>query len=189
MLQEREFQPVGGEKTRTTHARIVAATNRVLPERIEDGHFREDLYFRLRVIEVVLPPLRERRGDIPLLVHHMLDKVARELAQSVPKVPDAVMAALVGHDWPGNVRELENAVTRAALLARGGILSVDDLGLSPETPTWPAPEASDSLEAVERMHVQRVLADTAGNKSAAARVLQISRPRLDRIIDRFNLVV
>lgn len=186
VLQEREFQPVGGEKTRTTHARIVAATNRDLPRCIEEGEFREDLYFRLRVIELHLPPLRERRGDIPLLVNYMLEKVARELAQPVPFVPGAVMEALTEHEWPGNVRELENAVTRAALLARGGVLSIDDLGLGAHPLAGTGFDHMDSLETVERLHVQRVLSATEGDRGEAARILEISPPDLDRLIEKFD---
>ncbi len=188
VLQEREFHPVGGEKTRTTRARIVAATNRDLPARIEEGLFREDLYFRLRVIEITLPPLRERRGDIPLLVEHLLDKVSRDLGGAVPVIPHEVMDAIVAHEWPGNVRELENAITRAALLARGGVIVTEHLGLSSRARASAA-VAPDSLDAVESQHIQEVLRKTAGNKSAAARALKISRSRLDRLIDRYDLVV
>ena len=188
VLQEHEFQPVGGEKTRTTRARIVAATNRDLPARIQEGLFREDLYFRLCVIEITLPPLRERPGDIPILVNHLLDKVVREIGGGVPVIPHEVMNAIVAHDWPGNVRELENAITRAALLARGAAISTDHLGLSNSRRASEAP-ALDSLDAVESHHVQATLRKTAGNKSAAARALQISRSRLDRLIERYDLVV
>jgi DNA-binding NtrC family response regulator len=188
VLQEREFYPVGGERPRASRCRIVAATNADLVSRAAQGTFREDLLFRLRVIEITVPPLRERRGDIPAIAHHVLRRTCAEMGMSVPTVPDSVMSELVHHDWPGNVRELENAVTRAALLARGGVMSIDDFDLSP-TEVPDSPPSSDALEldTVERHHVRGVLDQTAGNKSKAARLLGISRPRLNRIIDRHGL--
>ena len=188
VLQEREFYPVGGELPRRTDARIIAATHRPVERLIEEGSFREDLYFRLRVVEIVIPPLRERRADIPLLVRHMLNKISAELGRSLT-VPGEVMGVLVGYDWPGNVRELENALTRAAVLARGPSIAIDNLALGRPNGTATLRDDDDSLDAVERAHVQRVLARVGGNKTRAAEALGISRPRLDRIIDKHDLVV
>jgi DNA-binding NtrC family response regulator len=190
VLQEREFYPVGGDQPRTSRCRIVAATNADLGQRTVEGLFREDLYFRLRVIEINVPPLRERRGDIPALAHHVLKRATAEVGGDAPTIPDAVMAELVNHAWPGNVRELENAVTRAALLARGGVLAVDDLALESAELTSQSSDPGDELllDVVERHHVRDVLDRTDGNKSKAARVLGISRPRLNRLIDRYDLV-
>jgi len=189
VLQEREFYPVGGERPRTSRCRIIAATNADLAQRAESGKFREDLLFRLRVIEITVPPLRERRGDIPAIAYHVLKRVCGESGTGMPAVPDSVMSELVHHTWPGNVRELENAVTRAALLARGGVLAVKDLGLASAEPPMsdPGPDALQ-LDAVERHHVRGILDRTEGNKSQAARLLGISRPRLNRIIDRHGLM-
>jgi transcriptional regulator with PAS, ATPase and Fis domain len=188
VLQEREFYPVGSEQPRATHARVVAATHRPVEEMIDEGTFREDLYFRLRVVEIDIPPLRERRGDIPLLVRHILTRVSGEVGRDLV-IPDDVMGMLLTYDWPGNVREMENAITRAAVLARGGTIAIEQLslgrGAEPATPEYDA----ESLEAVERAHVQRILAGTGGNKSRAAEKLKISRPRLDRIIEKHQLVV
>ncbi|MGD8321687.1 MAG: sigma-54 dependent transcriptional regulator [Gemmatimonadota bacterium] len=187
VLQEREFYPVGGERPRASRCRIIAATNADLAERTAEGSFREDLLFRLRVIEINVPPLRERKGDIPVLAHHVLRRACVDLGTAMPTIPDRVMEKLVDHPWPGNVRELENTVIRAALLARGGVLALEDLQLTPaETPTA---ESEDlDLAAVEQHHVRNVLDRTDGNKSQAARLLGISRPRLNRILDR-NLMV
>ncbi len=188
VLQEREFYPVGDEKPRRTRARVVAATHRPIEQMVKEGTFREDLYFRLRVVEISIPPLRDRRADIPLLAAHILTKLSTELNRKL-FIPDDVMGTLLAYDWPGNVRELENALTRAAVLARGPGLSLSHLALG--SPTDPlAPEDDDqSLEAMERIHVQRVLAQTGRNKSRAAQILGVSRPRLDRIIARHGLVV
>ncbi len=188
VLQEGEFYPVGGEKPRFSRCRIVAATNADLARRTEEGLFREDLLFRLRVIEITVPPLRERRGDIPALAYHMLKRACAEMGEGLPTIPDAVMAELVHHTWPGNVREMENAVTRAALMARGGVLAIEDLALTaPGEATRSLPDEL-RLAAVERHHVRDILDRTEGNKSKAARLLGISRPRLNRIIDRHGLL-
>jgi DNA-binding NtrC family response regulator len=193
VLQEHEFQPVGSEQTRRTEARIMAATHRPLEEMVAAGTFREDLYFRLRVVEIEVPPLRDRRDDIPLLARFLADRIARSLHRPPVIVPDRVMAALREYDWPGNVRELENTLTRAMVLARGPALSLEHLSLGDlaagrardgdEVP------ADDSLAAAERAHLARVLHRTEGNKRQAARLLRISRPRLDRLLERHGLVV
>jgi DNA-binding NtrC family response regulator len=188
VLQEREFHPVGSEQPRRTNARVVAATHQPIEKLIDEGTFREDLYFRLRVVEISIPPLRERRADIPLLVRHVLGRIRVELERDISVTQD-VLAALIANDWPGNVRELENVLTRAAVMARGSVITMEHLSLGRRgqdaAPTYDA----DSLDAVERAHVQRVLAKLGGNKSRAAETLGISRPRLDRIIEKHHLVV
>jgi DNA-binding NtrC family response regulator len=189
VLQEREFHPVGSEEPRRTNARVVAATHRNLEEMVERSEFREDLYFRLRVIEIDVPPLRERRGDIPLLAEHILSKVSGEVGEAVPAVPDDVMAALLSYDWPGNVREMENALTRAMVMAKGTALSLEHLSLGPRAESVGATIDEDSLDAVERIHVQRILSKAGGNKSRAAKILGVSRPRLDRMISKHGLVL
>jgi DNA-binding NtrC family response regulator len=200
VLEEREFYPVGSETPRTTEARIIAATNRSLEEMVRDGTFREDLYFRLRVIEIRVPPLRERRSDIPLLVRHLLSRAASEINRAVPVVPPEVTAELMARPWPGNVRELENVLTRAVVMCRGGALSREDLGDDASRSEnvskgprvegevlRPGDEDGDTLATVERRHVQEVLLRTGGNKSAAARILNISRPTLNRMIKEHEL--
>ena len=198
VLQEREFYAVGGEVPRTTEARVVAATHRPLRKLVDEGTFREDLFFRLQVIELHVPPLRERRSDIPLLVRHILAKAAVEISGPLPVVPYEVMMELIRRDWPGNVRELENVLTRGVVLCRGGTLSLEDVGgpTAADAPT--VAEGLDqkgsssgsgelSLDAIEKEHVRYTLLATDGNKSAAARLLKVSRPRLDRIIARHDL--
>ncbi|HUF69145.1 MAG TPA: sigma-54 dependent transcriptional regulator [Longimicrobiales bacterium] len=185
VLQEREFYPIGGEKPRRTEARVVAATHRTIERMVEEGSFREDLYFRLRVVEVAIPPLRERRADIPLLTRYILGRVSRDLGRHL-QVAAEVLDVLLGHDWPGNVRELENALTRAAVLARGSTITAEHLSLRSGSEQMPDPD-DQSLDAMERAHVQRVLAQTRHNKSRAAQILGVSRPRLDRMIARHGL--
>jgi DNA-binding NtrC family response regulator len=193
VLQEREFYPVGGERARRTEARVVAATHRPLERMVREGQFREDLYFRLRVVEIVVPPLRERRGDIPVLAEHLLREGARELHVAPPVLAADAVARLTAYDWPGNVRELENALTRALVLGRGSAVTADDLLLGNAEPM---PERTDhgegvvddqSLAAMERAHIVRVLERTRGNKRQACRALRISRPRLDRLLEKHGI--
>jgi DNA-binding NtrC family response regulator len=203
VLQEKEFYRVGGEELRRTRARVIAATHQPLEELVQEGRFREDLYFRLEVIEIEVPPLRERRSDIPLLVGHLISRASQELGRPAPVVAPAVMAELVCREWPGNVRELDNVLTRAVALCRGATLTLRDIGMPGDgngngglepagtnaggRPGVAGPGEDPTLEGMEREYVQRVLMKTGGNKSAAARILDISRPRLDRMIDRHQL--
>jgi two-component system, NtrC family, response regulator AtoC len=205
VLEEREFYPVGSEHPRRTEARVIAATNRDLEEMVVKGEFRDDLFFRLRVIEIFLPPLRERRSDIPLLVRHILSKAAVELGRQVPGVSREVMGQLMAREWPGNIRELENALTRALVMARGNALSLHDLegdpwasggqggdrprGFQPGSGAGYGVDEGDTLAAVEKRHVQRVLLMTKGNKTAASRILEVSRPTLNRMIKDYEIFV
>jgi len=194
VLQEREYYPVGGDKPRRTSARIIAATHRPLQQMVQDGSFRQDLFFRLQVIEIAVPPLRERRSDIPLLVRYLLARAAAGAGLTPPVVPPEVMEHLSARDWPGNVRELENVVTRAVVMSRGPALTLQDVGgTGGSTPAGPSsggtPSLSEIRSSVERQYVQRVLMESSGNKSEAARVLGISRPTLNRIIRDHRLVV
>jgi two-component system response regulator AtoC len=193
VLERQEFYPVGAEQPRTTKARVIAATHRPLEELVRKREFREDLYFRLKVVEIPVPPLRERRGDVPLLAEHLLGKIVAKLHRDVRGVSPEVMRELQSYDWPGNVRELENALTRAAVLARGPVIGLEHLALGAldtgETRAVEGRHRDGSLETVEAAHVQEILNQTRGNKRQAARILGISRPRLDRIIEKHDLIV
>lgn len=183
VLQEHEYYPVGADQPERAEARVVAATHRDLEKLVVAGQFREDLYYRLRVVEIRVPPLRERMGDVPLLAEHLLKKAAgitgsRPLVMS-PETAETLMA----HDWPGNVRELENTLTRAAVLATGDVIRPEHI----EVGVSPSPPRLISLQELEREHVARVLAATGGHKSRSAGILGVSRPRLDRMIERFGL--
>jgi len=188
VLEEREFYPVGGESPRRTGARIMAATQNPLEELVREGRFRKDLFFRLQVVEIKVPPLRERRTDIPLLVDHFLDKIARELGKELKGISGAALPLLGNYGWPGNVRELEHALTRAVVLARGPYLEKEhfDLGATHFEPREEQP-GGESLEAMEAAHVQKVLRETRGVKRRAVEVLKISRTRLDRLIEKHGL--
>jgi DNA-binding NtrC family response regulator len=189
-LQDREFTPIGSERGERTDARVIAATHRDLETLVRERTFREDLYFRLRVVELRVPPLRDRRADIPILIDHFLRKLARTLNQPPRVVTREALAVLSAHDWPGNVRELENALTRAAVLARGDVIDAADLSLgesAAQTAHAMAHEVGDSLASAEAAHVPPNLAKAGGNKRKAARMLRVSRTRLDRLIERHQL--
>jgi DNA-binding NtrC family response regulator len=185
VLQEREFYPVGAEDPQRTEARVIAATHRDLEALVDEGRFREDLYYRLRVVEIVVPPLRERAGDISELARFLVRRAAASSGYAEPVIGDDALASLVAHDWRGNVRELENCLTRATVLAAGSVIRHEHLSLSTEGERTTAGLAS--LDEVERDQIVRVLAYTAGQKSAAAKILGISRPRLDRLMVKHRL--
>jgi DNA-binding NtrC family response regulator len=185
VIQDREFQPVGAEETEHTEARVIAATHQDLESLIAERRFREDLYYRLRVVEIVIPPLRDRPGDIPLLARHMIRRAARVLGSNEPILSDVALDRLRQHTWPGNVRELENCVMRAVVTASGSVIR-------PEHLSFGAPKAMSegrlsSLEEVERDQIARVLAATDGHKGAASEILGVSRPRLKRLINKYGL--
>ncbi|UCC25210.1 MAG: sigma-54-dependent Fis family transcriptional regulator [Gemmatimonadales bacterium] len=184
VLQEHEFYPVGAERPEVMEARVIAATHRDLEALVKRETFREDLYFRLRVVEIPVPPLRDRPGDIHLLAEHFLRKVSANTGRPPPVLTDEAVQLLSAHTWPGNVRELENCLTRAVLLASGGVVREEHLGLGGVVAD---PSDYGSLQAVERGHVEDVLRATRGYKSRAAEVLGISRPRLDRLIEKYDL--
>jgi DNA-binding NtrC family response regulator len=191
VLQERTFERVGDAKPMHLDARIIAATHRDLSQMVKQGTFREDLYYRLRVVEIALPPLRERATDIPILVEGLLSKINRDLGKEVRYVTPAALAKLGAYSWPGNVRELENTLTRAVVLAKTDVLdetllplgaSAADAGTSAE-----AEGALSTLREVERRHIARVLVHTEWNKRRACAILDISRPTLDRKIEEYGL--
>jgi DNA-binding NtrC family response regulator len=189
VLQDRTFYPVGGEQPRTTDARVVAATHQPLEELVEEGSFREDLYFRLRVVEISVPPLRERRGDIRELAGALLARIRRHTGQAVDRISEAAMERLEAHPWTGNVRELENVLTRAAIVARGRTISEDHLHLeaAPTAFERAGQGGEDALDTVIGAHLRAVLARTEGNRSEAARIMEVSRSRLRRLLDRLDI--
>jgi transcriptional regulator with GAF, ATPase, and Fis domain len=199
VLEEREFYPVGGERPRRTEARIMAATNKPLADLVREGRFRDDLFFRLKVVEISVPPLRERRDDIPLLAEHLLTRISRDLHKEVRIISEEAMEMLMAYPWPGNVRELENTLTRAVVLARGPAVTPDLISLGPldgagkgGRPDGAQESQSprdETLDTVERDHVQEVLRRVGGHKRKAVKILGISRPRLDRIIAKYGLEV
>lgn len=187
VLEEREFKPVGGTRSKTVDVRFITATNRNLEEAIATGAFRKDLYYRLNVIAIEVPPLRERREDIPLLAGHFLAKYCRAMRKEVREFSPEALQALVEDDWPGNVRELENMIQRALALAEGKRIERQDL--SPQIPVSPPPMAGQSasievpaegmdlgrlLEETERAYIQRALQLASGSQTEAAKLLRMS---------------
>jgi two-component system response regulator HydG len=189
VLQEREVKPVGSTERRRIDVRIIAATNRDLETAIRNGSFRQDLYFRLNVVQIKLPPLRERKSDIPLLVISFLDKFTDPQGPARTISEDA-MRRLVAYDWPGNVRELENAIERAVALGSGPIVHLGDLPSSLQYPASErAPEKDEllPLEELERRAILRTLRETSGDKLAAARMLGIGKTTLYRKLKQYHM--
>ncbi|TEU07610.1 MAG: sigma-54-dependent Fis family transcriptional regulator [Candidatus Aminicenantes bacterium] len=186
VIETRDFMKVGGEKVLKTEARIIAATNQDLKSLIEKEKFREDLYYRLKVVEITLPPLHERKEDIPDLVAYLLEKINRQLRKNVKKLPPGVMKVLMELPWKGNVRELENALTRAVILAKGDVILEENLPVDTgEKKIFPLELVS--LKEVEKEYIQHVLNKTKGNKTKASQILQITRPTLDKKIKEYKL--
>jgi transcriptional regulator with GAF, ATPase, and Fis domain len=180
VLQEQEFERVGGTKSLRTDVRLIAATNRDLSHNVEAGTFRSDLYYRLNVFPLVLPPLRDRREDIPRLLRHFMRRAARKLGKRLDDASPACLEQATGYDWPGNIRELENFVERAAILAEGPLLEFCApfaMAAAPPPPTTPMPPPQGTLEDVERAHILRVLGDTQWaieGERGAARILGLN---------------
>jgi len=195
VLQEKEVRPVGSNDHVTVDVRVIAATNRDLEAAYRDGTFRKDLYFRLNVVTVHLPALRDRRSDIPMLVHHFLDRYA---AGANLQVTAAAMKSLLHYDWPGNVRELENCVARAVTLGDRQIIDVNDLppairteqpSAAPLSPQDSASLSTTALAEMERMTILRVFEQANGDKALAGKMLGISRATLYRKLKRYNIPV
>jgi len=181
VLEEREFQRLGGTRVLKTDARIIAATNRDLPKAIDRGQFREDLYYRLNVFAMHLPPLRERRDDVLPLSEAFIAEIGRSIGRSPAGISREARQALLGYHWPGNVRELRNILERAAILCDGGLIAADHLALHPAStpPRAPrSPDPPDSLKTVERAMIEKALAEARFNKSEAARALGLTRAQL-----------
>jgi len=185
VLDTREFRRVGGEQLLKANVRVIAATNKDLKKQAEAGKFREDLYYRLNVISIVLPPLRERKEDIPVLVDHFLLHFSQEMQKPLEGVSAEALELLMECDWPGNVRELRNVVERGAVMARGPILAPLDLDIPRSAPA--AAEPGDSLRDVERKHIAVTLRQYEWNISRTARALGIDRVTLYNKIKRYGI--
>ena len=194
VLETREVQPVGGNATRKVDVRLVAATNRSLRELVAQGKFREDLLFRLQVVTLVLPPLRERPGDVPLLLEHFVGTLAREHGREVRGISPEARALLVRYDWPGNVRELRNAIENMVLLTRHDVLDVDDLPEHIRLATGQPGKAGGHYELagrplaeVERDLISATLELTEGNRHKAAKLMEIGERTLYRKLREYGL--
>jgi len=195
VLQEEEITPLGGIGTQKIDVRIIVATARDLTKEVQEGRFREDLFYRINVLPIHLPPLRERRGDIPLLVGYFIDLFNKKLGKNIEGLSSEAMPLLMEHPWPGNVRELENVIERAALLAKGSWITPRELPAAltqpREIPPSLAPEDGLSIKKaskqLERHLIQKALKITGGNRTQAAKILEISRPILIAKIKQYGL--
>jgi transcriptional regulator with GAF, ATPase, and Fis domain len=182
VLQEREFEALGSERTQKVDVRVIAATNRDLRQMVADGRFQEDLYYRLNVIPIHIPPLRERREDVPVLVEHFIAKHAQRAGKRIDRVEPGVIEALQAAEWPGNVRELENTVERAVVLSPTSTIGPDVvriLGVNTPSPAGlPSLNLRQNLDWAERETVRRALSSAGGIKKDAAEVMGISQRAL-----------
>ncbi len=175
VLEERKIRPVGAEREIPVDVRVIAATNRNVEIAVQEGRFREDLYYRLNVVQLHMPPLRERIDDVPALASYFVRQLSQQLGVPPQELDSTLLASMASHDWPGNVRELRNAIERWLIL---GSLPHN---ASAKLPTQSdASNGDESLEAIEKQHMLKILAETGGNKTEAARRLGVSRKTLER---------
>jgi transcriptional regulator with GAF, ATPase, and Fis domain len=184
-VQEREFRRLGATRLQKADVRIIAASNRDLNEAVEDGSFRLDLFYRLQVFDILLPPLRARVGDIALLADYFLSEIGRTTGRRPPRLLDDALEALLGYSWPGNVRELQNVLERAAIISDGDI-ERRHLSLRAMPPSAMVPPPTD-LRTAERVTIERILDETGWNKSKAARRLGLTREQLYGRLRRYRL--
>jgi formate hydrogenlyase transcriptional activator len=187
-IQEKEFERLGSTRTITADVRIVAATNRDLAKMVATGQFRRDLYYRLNVFPITVPPLRERREDIPLLVQYFKTRFASRMKKNIESVSSETMRALCNYSWPGNVRELEHVIERAVILSRGPMLQVPPI--EPPPADEESPLTTSSLEDVEREHILRVLRETngkIGGPGGAAERLGMNRTTLNSRMQKLKI--
>jgi len=191
VLQEREIEPLGSERTEKIDVRVIAATNRDLRQMVSDGKFQEDLFYRLNVIPIEIPPLRERRDDIPALVEHFVHKHAQRTGRRVERIDDGVLAALQQYDWPGNVRELENTIERAVVLSPGPVVTARAVSVlsavTPQATGLPSLKLRQNIEWVERETIRRALESSGGVKKDAAELMGISQRALSYYLAKYRL--
>ncbi|MFB3925234.1 MAG: sigma-54-dependent transcriptional regulator [Syntrophales bacterium] len=201
VLQEMEFERVGGKDRVKVNARIIAATNKDLKTLVDEGKFRDDLYYRLNIVTINIPPLRERRDDIPALVDYLLKKINRDLHKKIAGVSDEMMEIFMKYGWPGNVRELENLLVRASVVAKGHVLGLEDFpdltggisrtGMSGKTGF--ICEMDDegkrflTLDEIEERHIRRIIERVGKNKGEICEILGISRPTLERKLEKYGI--
>jgi DNA-binding NtrC family response regulator len=191
VLQDREFEPLGSERTEKVDLRVIAATNRDLTQMVADGRFQDDLFYRLNVIPIALPALRERREDIPSLIEHFVKKHAQRTGRKIDRIEDGVLTALQQYDWPGNVRELENTIERAVVLSNGPVItarSVSVLGtVAPPSSGLPSLRLRSNIEWVEKETIRRALESARGVKKDAAELMGISQRALSYYLAKYRI--
>jgi DNA-binding NtrC family response regulator len=190
VLQEKEFTRVGGTQPIKVDVRIIAATNRDLKKAVDEGTFRDDLYYRLNVISIELPPLRVHKEDIPLLVHHFIEKLNIEGVGKCERISEEALELLIKYDWPGNVRELENVIERAMVITKGTIIKAEDLNL-PSQVTQPkddvSPSGDKTIKSIEKKHIAKILSENNWNIQKSAEQLGIDRVTLYNKIKKYKL--
>jgi DNA-binding NtrC family response regulator len=191
VLQEREFEPLGSERTERVDLRVIAATNRDLRQMVAEGKFQEDLFYRLNVIPIEIPPLRERRDDIPALIDHFVKKHAQRTGRRVERLDDGVHPALQQYDWPGNVRELENTIERAVVLSAGPVITMRAISVvgavTPQASGLPSLKLRQNIEWVERETIRRALENASGVKKDAAELMGISQRALSYYLAKYRI--
>jgi len=192
-LQEREFQRLGGNRTIQSDARIISATNRDLENKVAEGTFREDLFYRLNVVVMNIPPLREKKEDIPLLIKHFISRFSAENSKKIEGLSSEAMDILLKYDYPGNIRELENIIERAVVIARHSVISVDDLPFKESLSQSPVIQKTgkgslkDSIEALEQRLIEQAMEETVHNQSKAAELLGISERMLRYKLKKYGM--
>ena len=184
VIETKQFTRVGGEEIIKVDFRLICATNRDLELAVKDGKFREDLYYRLNVFSISIPPVRERRLDIPILCNYFLKKLAASINKPITKFESEAMERLKAYHWPGNVREMKNAIERAVVVAKGSSITADDLPIPPSSKALPDDQ---SLEAVERVHIKDILEQMGWNITRSAEILGIDRATLYHKIEKYGL--
>ncbi len=199
LLQEREYRPVGGKELKKANIRVIAATNQDLKEMVKKGQFREDLFYRLNIFPIHIPPLRARKEDIPLLANHFFEKYSKELSRDVKKISAEAMKKLIEYDWPGNVRELENTIQRAILLAESDTIEAQDITITPLKADTGVPRDAEELkrikkklreeaiESVERLFVLEALKRNDWNITRAAKDVGMKRPNFHALMRKYNI--
>jgi DNA-binding NtrC family response regulator len=191
VLQEREFEPLGAERTELVDLRVIAATNRDLRQMVADGRFQEDLFYRLNVIPIHIPPLRDRRDDIPALVEHFVTKHAHRTGRRIERLDEGVLATLQQYDWPGNVRELENTIERAVVLSPGPVITaraISTLGpVTQQVTGLPSLKLRPNIEWVERETIRRAIENAGGVKKDAAELMGISQRALSYYLAKYRI--
>jgi len=191
VLQEREFEPLGSERSQQVDVRVIAATNRDLPQMVSDGAFQEDLFYRLNVIPIEIPPLRRRRDDIPVLVEHFVRKHQQRTGRRIERLEDGIVANLQDYDWPGNVRELENTIERAVVLSTGGVIAASAISilgpLAKQSNSLPSMKLRTNIEWVEQETIRHALESAGGVKKDAADAMGISQRALSYYLTKYKL--
>src|SRR4030065_2913312 len=190
-LEEREIEKIGSNKVVKINVRVLSATNKNLEKEVAEGHFREDLYYRLNVVQINLPPLRERMEDIPVLAEHFLNMFREETSISHLTISKQAMEKMVKYDWPGNIRELRNAIERAVVMGNGQTILPEDLPIKSSKPNFPGLQVGltleDALNQFKKEFIILTLKFTGGNRSKAAKVMDIQRTYLSRLFSKYGL--